>query len=148
MRTVVALTAPVDVAGPNALTQSPTARVDAVAACVADTVVELVVVIVSFSVLGVAAFLALEPEDLLGRPKVPGDRSTPVTDAVEPLTAVTWPLAMAMLPAPAKALPDPGLNVGRVPPVVPPLPLRGNPPPGKPPPPPPGKPAPVALRPN
>ena len=44
MRTIVAVTDPFVAAGPRALTQSPTARSVAAAACVAVTVVELVVV--------------------------------------------------------------------------------------------------------
>ncbi len=142
MRTVVAVTAPVDAAGPNALTQSPTARLVAAAGWVAETVVLLVVVILSFSVLGVAGFLVLELEFAV-LPKLPGEMSNPVTDKVDPLTAVTLPLAIAIVPAPANPWPDPDLNVGRVPP-VPLSPLRRK----KPPPPPPNPPPPVALGPR
>jgi hypothetical protein len=135
MRTVEAVTAPFDAAGPNALTQSPTARLVAAAVCVAETVVLLVVVILSFSVLGVAGLLVLELEDFAVLPKLPGEMSNPVTDKVDPLTAVTLPLAMAMFAAPGNPRPDPDLKVGRVPPVVPLAPPRGKnpPPPPKPP---------------
>jgi hypothetical protein len=142
MRTVEAVTAPLDAAGPNALTQSPTARLVAAAACVAETVVLLVVVILRLSVLGVVGFLLLELEDFAVLPKLPGEMSNPVTDKVDPLTAVTLPLAMAMLPAPANPRPEPDLNVGRVPPVVP-LPPRRKPPPNPPAPPAPGVPVPL-----
>lgn len=56
---MVAVTAPVLAAGPNALTQSPTARSLAEAVCVVRTVVELDVVILRFSVLGVAGFFCV-----------------------------------------------------------------------------------------
>jgi hypothetical protein len=137
MWTVVAVTAPVDVAGPNALTQSPTATLVAAAGWVAETVVLAAVVILSFSVFGVAGFLVLELEDFAVLPKLPGEMSNPVTDRVDPLTAVTLPLAMAMS-APENPEPrlDLELNVGRVPPVVPLSPLRRKKPP--PPPNPPG----------
>ena len=78
MRTVVAVTAPVVAAGPNALTQSPTARSVAAALWVAATVVALVVVILRFSVLGVVGFFVfdvVELVDLVGRAKLPGERS-------------------------------------------------------------------------
>ena len=58
IRTVVAVTDPLVAAGPKALTQSPTARSVAAAVWVALTVVELDVVILSFSVLGAADFLS------------------------------------------------------------------------------------------
>jgi hypothetical protein len=45
MRTVVALTDPLDAEGPKALTQSPTARAEDVVDCVVLTGVELEVVI-------------------------------------------------------------------------------------------------------
>jgi len=50
IRTVVAVTAPVLLAGPKALTQSPTASADAVVVSVSDSVVVDAVVILSFSV--------------------------------------------------------------------------------------------------
>jgi hypothetical protein len=58
--TVVAVTAPVLADGPNALTQSPTARALGVVDCVALTGVELDVVMVSFSVLGGVNFFVFE----------------------------------------------------------------------------------------
>ncbi len=58
IRTVVAVTAPVVLAGPNALTQSPTANAVAVVDWVCDTVVVELVVIFSFSVFTVGFFLA------------------------------------------------------------------------------------------
>ena len=96
MRTVVAVTAPVVAAGPNALTQSPTARSVAAALWVAATVVASVVVILRFSVLGVAGFFVFGVVDLVGRAKLPGERSYPETESVDPLTAVTLPVAMAI----------------------------------------------------
>ncbi len=62
MRTVVAVTAPFVAAGPKALTQSPTARSVAAAVWVALTVVELEVVILRVSVLGLGfvVFLVFE----------------------------------------------------------------------------------------
>jgi hypothetical protein len=129
MRTVVAVTAPVVAAGPNALTQSPSARSVASALWVAATVVALVVAIFRFSVLGVVGFFVF---DLVGRTKLPGERSYPVTESVDPLTLVTLPVAMAKEPRLGKRRPDPELKVGRVPPVVPPPrpPKRKPPPPG------------------
>ena len=62
IRTVVAVTAPLVAAEPNALTQSPTARSVDVVDWVAHTVVVLDVVILSFSVLGVGGFLASHSE--------------------------------------------------------------------------------------
>jgi len=142
MRTVVAVTAPVVAAGPNALTQSPTARSVAAELCVAATVVALVVVILKFSVLGFFAFVfvlvdLLELVDSLGRTKLPGERSNPETERVDPLTAFTLPVAMAKDPRLGKFRPDPGVNDGRVPPFVPPAPdpKRKPPAPGPVPPP-------------
>ena len=66
MRTVVAVTEPFVAAGPKALTQSPTARSVDAAVWVALTVVELAVVTLSVSVLGVVGFLVFD-EDLVGR---------------------------------------------------------------------------------
>ena len=155
MRTVVAVTAPVEAAGPNALTQSPTARLVAAAAwrrghrgAAGGRDLEL---------LASWAWQASWPSssmDFAVLPKLPGETSKPVTDRVDPLTAVTFPLAMAMLARPENPEPrlDLELNVGRVPPVVPLSPLRRKKPP--PPPPPPGPPAPApppvvpAPRPN
>jgi hypothetical protein len=128
MRTVVAVTAPVVVAGPNALTQSPTARSVAEELCVAATVVALVVVILRFSVLRLLGFFvfvlmdSLELVDSLGRMKLPGEMTNPETERVDPLTAFTLPVAMAMDAGLGKFRPDPGVNDGRVPPFVPPAP--------------------------
>jgi hypothetical protein len=61
IRTVVALTAPVLLAAPNALTQSPTARAAEVVVAVSDRVVVLPVVTLRFSVFGVLDFLAVFP---------------------------------------------------------------------------------------
>jgi len=133
MRTVVAATEPLVADGPNALTQSPTAKVPADAACVALTVVEPDVVIVSVCVLGAVGFLAFDLElDVRERPNEPPESVIPETVMVEPLTAVTLPEAMS---SDAKALrkllaPDPEGNDGRVPLV--PLPGRkAKPPPAK-----------------
>ncbi len=71
IRTVVAVTAPLVAAGPNALTQSPTARSVAAAVCVAPTVVVLVVVILRLSVLGVVGVFAFDV-DFVFRPNCPG----------------------------------------------------------------------------
>jgi hypothetical protein len=59
IRTVVAVTAPVVLAGPNALTQSPTAKAVAAVDCVSERVVVDPVVIFSFSVFSFGAFLAV-----------------------------------------------------------------------------------------
>jgi hypothetical protein len=45
---VLAVTAPVLLAGPNAVTQSPTATAVALVLCVSDRVVDVLVVILSF----------------------------------------------------------------------------------------------------
>jgi hypothetical protein len=58
MRTEVAVTAPVLLAVPKALTQSPTATAVALVVAVSDNVVDLPVVTLSFCVLGVVGFLA------------------------------------------------------------------------------------------
>jgi hypothetical protein len=58
MRTVVAVTAPVLLVGPNALTQSPTATAVEVVLCVSDKVVDSPVVTLSFCVFGVTGFWA------------------------------------------------------------------------------------------
>ena len=102
IRTVVAVTAPLLAAGPNALTQSPTARAVDVAVCVALTGVELDVVILRVSVLGGVGFLLFELFELRSlrrsRPRrsCPADKSMPDTVTVEPLTPVTLPDAMAI----------------------------------------------------
>jgi hypothetical protein len=66
MRTVLAVTAPLDAVVPTALTQSFTASADAVVVCVWDTVVVLEVVALNFSTFNfgaLALFLALDLED-------------------------------------------------------------------------------------
>jgi hypothetical protein len=143
IRTVVAVTEPLVAAGPKALTQSPTARSLDAADCVELTVVELEVVAVSFSVLGVVGFLVcafLDPA--LGR--FPSDRFVPEMLTVDPLTAVTFPLAKDRFASCLRKLlapePPPG-KLGRVPfppspELVPaPPPRNWNPPapPGRPP---------------
>ena len=86
MRTVVAVTEPLVAAGPNALTQSPTARSVAAALWVALTVVEPDVVTVSFWVLGVVGFLVFDVElDRPSRPKEPPESEIPETVRVEPV---------------------------------------------------------------
>jgi hypothetical protein len=57
MRTVDAVTAPVLLAEPNALTQSPTARAVEVVDWVSESVVDFPVAILSFCVFGVLGFL-------------------------------------------------------------------------------------------
>jgi hypothetical protein len=118
MRTVVAVTAPLVAAGPKALTQLPTATSVEAAVCVAFTVVELVVVILSVSVFGLAAAFLLFAEDLVvPRGNWPGLTLTPDTVTVEPLTSVTLPDAMARLANRVRKLDEP-----------PPLPLPLPPP--------------------
>jgi hypothetical protein len=95
MRTLSAVTDPLLAAGPNATTQSPTARSLEVADCVVVTVVLPDVVSFRFCVLGAVRFS--DPSDS-GRGKLPGDKVTPDTDSVDPLTAVTLPDAIAKSP--------------------------------------------------
>ncbi len=136
MRTVLAVTAPFVAAGPNAVTQSPTARSVAAAACVAVNVVDPDVVTLRFSVLGAAGFLAfalLELLDFVERVKLPGERSMPVSEIVEPLTPVTLPDAMAIEARPGNRRAPPAGKLGRVPlepepPVVPRRKLKPPPP--------------------
>jgi hypothetical protein len=149
MLTVDAVTAPVLEPCPNALTQSPTARAAAVADWVVLTLVDLVVVTFNFCVLGGVGFLVDFFEDLevLFEP-VRGAanplKMAPVTDTLLPLTAVTFPDAIARLAAPVKVRPPPPWAAP---------PVRKLPPPG-PPAPPPGRnvpwppPAPPVLPPN
>ena len=139
---MVAVTAPLVAAGPNALTQSPTARSVAATVCVALSVVELEVVILRVSVLGSVGFFVLvlfELDDLpVGRVKLPGDTLMPDSVTVDPLTAVTLPEAMEIDANSLRKLlePDPPEGkLGREPLVVPPL-ARKFPPPRKPKPPP------------
>jgi hypothetical protein len=99
MRTVVAVTAPLVAAGPNADTQSPTARAPEVTDWVVFTGVELDVVTLRVWVLGFAGRFGLldVPLDLPGAVKVPGEIEMPETVIVDPLTAVTLPDAMSRL---------------------------------------------------
>jgi hypothetical protein len=132
IRTVSAVTAPLLAAGPNALTQSPTARSVAAAVCVALTVVEFEVVSLRVCVFGVGGrFEPLELFELLElvARKVPGEMLMPDTVTVEPLTAVTLPEAMAKLPSRLRNAPPKFLGG------LPLLPARD----GKPPPPSPGR---------
>jgi hypothetical protein len=132
---VLAVTEPLAAAGPNALTQSPTARSVAAAAWVAVADVELVVVTLSVWVLGFGGVLGLLFDlllDLLGRAKVPGAREMPDTVMVEPLTDVTLPEATARdancLRKLLEPLDPPG-KLGRVPlapPAAPPAPPVRN----------------------
>jgi hypothetical protein len=140
MRTVVAVTAPVVAAGPNALTQSPTANAAAVAVCVSERVVVELVVILSFSVLTLgAAFVDFLDALLVGLNVWLS--TVPVSEIVVPETAVTLPLAMVKFapakerPAPVPLRPPPGkLPRGGVP-VPPEQPPAPNLPPAAPPPP-------------
>jgi hypothetical protein len=160
IRTVEAVTAPVVEAGPTALTQTPTAKAVAAAFCVSVRVVDLAVVIFSFSVFGSVGFFDLEDledleelfELLFAAEKSPLTRM-PDNVTVPLLTPVTFPVAMARLARPGKPRPE---ELGRPP--VPPLaklspPLLLEEPPLPPPPkweplvpPPPGKPLPPAKR--
>jgi hypothetical protein len=132
MRTVVAVTAPLEAAGPKALTQSPTARSVEAADSVARTVVDPDVVIFRPCVFGVVGLEPLELPDL--RAKLPGWTSKPDTDTVDPLTAVTFPVASASEPRPPNRAPEPPGNGGRCPPALPLSPVRKlKPPPPVPP---------------
>jgi hypothetical protein len=135
MRTVVAVTEPLLADGPNADTQSPTARALDATAWVVFTGVELVVVTLSVSVLSLGGFLLLLFLAADTRePKFPPEIEMPETVRVVPLTAVTLPDAMsrsanclAKFPAP-----DPLLGkLGRVP--LPSPPRNWKPPAGGPP---------------
>jgi hypothetical protein len=153
IRTVVAVTAPVVLAEPNALTQSPTANaVDAVA-WVSERVVVDAVVIFSFSVFRAGFFLAALL-DLLVEALNVWLSTVPDSDTVDPETAVTLPLANVKLPlanprAPAGPEPPPPalgkLPLGGVP--VPP-PVRPAKPPRAPAPNPPAPAAPAAHVPD
>jgi len=92
---VLAVTAPFAAAGPKALTQSPRARSLEEADCVALTVVEPEVVMVRSWVFGVAGFLALELFEFApaGPEKLPNDSVVPEIAIVDPVTAVTFPVA-------------------------------------------------------
>jgi hypothetical protein len=134
MRMVLAVTEPLLAEGPNAETQSPTARALDATVCVVLTGVELVVVTFSDSVSGLVGFFDLLLEL---RVKFPGEIETPETVSVEPFTAVTFPEAMSRLANCLAKLPPPVPlgKLGRVPPgPLPPEPLRKlNPPGGGPP---------------
>jgi hypothetical protein len=129
IRTVVAVTDPFAAAGPNALTQSPTAKSLEAADCVALSSVDPDVVIVSFWVLGVAgfAFFALFEFfvlEALVRANDPGLTLTPDTEMVVPVTPVTFPVANASdARAPDRRLGPPPKEGG-----VPPRKLGGVPP--------------------
>jgi hypothetical protein len=130
MRTVAAVTDPLLAAGPNAVTQSPTARSVAAADCVELTGVELVVVIFRVSVLGNVGFLEFFvlfeffELELVGL-KLPPEMSMPDTVSVDPVTPVTLPEAMASEANRLAKFEPPGKD-GRLP-LLPPL--RWNPPP-------------------
>lgn len=100
MRTVLAVTDPLVAAGPNADTQSPTARAADVTDWVVFTGVEFDVVIFRDSVFGFAGCFGLLPDLLLdpasGR-KLPGEIEMPEMVRVDPLTAVTLPDAISRL---------------------------------------------------
>ena len=131
MRTVVAVTAPVLLAVPNALTQSPTATAVDVVVWVCDSVVDLLVVILRFWVLGFVCFVDFELDERLKSWLT----SVPDKVTVEPLIAVTLPVARAKFAAPGnppRALPP--LRAGKLPPPgvspepEPPAPAPGLPP--------------------
>jgi hypothetical protein len=145
MRTVEAVTAPVLLDGPKAVTQSPTASAVDEVDWVSDNVVDDAVVIFSFCVLSLGVFVVVFV--LVFAADLPVVRlntelsSVPDSETVDPLTALTLPLAIARLAAPA--------NDRRAPvpaPAPPPAPPRGKLPPGgvKPEPLPPVRPAPLA----
>jgi hypothetical protein len=153
MRTVVAVTEPLVAAGPKALTQLPTATSVAAAVWVALTVVELDVVILSVSVLGLVlvGFLVFDVDLVAPRGNWPGVMLTPDTVMADPLTPVTLPDAMARFASAFRKLDEPLPPVGklgRVPPLALPAPA-GVPPPALNPKPPPGgaAPAPPAAAP-
>ncbi len=145
MRTVVAVTAPVLLAVPKALTQSPTASAVAVAAWVSDSVVLDDVVILSFCVLTVGFLVGF---DLLAAGRKSWLSTVPESETVEPLTAVTLPVAMAKLPAPEndRRAPAGALPLGGVKPE--PEPPRRKPPPNPPAPAPAPAPAPPPPKPD
>jgi hypothetical protein len=105
IRTVVAVTAPVVLAGPNALTQSPTANAVEVVAWVSERVVVDPVVIFSFSVFSVGVFLAALLDLLVGALTV-WLSTVPDSDTVDPESAVTLPLANVKLPPANRRAPE------------------------------------------
>jgi hypothetical protein len=131
MRTVVAVTAPVLAICPKALTQSPTAKEDAVVGWVCDKVVEVDSVTFKafdFGRAGFVVFLVV----LDGRVNEP--TRIPVRLTSDPLIAVTFPEAMDRLaPENARRNPEPPLDpLGRplapASPPAPPNPPRAPPP--------------------
>jgi hypothetical protein len=141
MCTVDAVTAPVVLAGPMALTQSPTARTDAAVVWVSDKVVDDAVVILSFSVLtaGLLVDFDFDFDVLVDGRKLTTD---PESEMVELLTAATLPEAMVKLARPEndRLAPDGKLPVGGVEPDA----ERRKPPPNPPAP----APAPPAPKPD
>jgi hypothetical protein len=144
MRTVDAVTAPVLLDGPKAVTQSPTASAVDEIDWVSDKVVDDAVVIFSFCVLSLGAFVLVFDADLLVERVKREFSNVPDSETVEPLTAVTVPLAIARLAAPAND------RRALAPGPAPPAPPRGKLPPGgvKPEPLPPAPPAPPPNRPR
>jgi hypothetical protein len=143
IRTVVAVTAPLLAAGPNALTQSPRARSPEAADWVALTVVDFDEVIVSFSGFGAVGLLVelLFELDELRVGRFPKENVVPEMVTVDPCTAVTLPEAMDMEASCLRKLLEPPGKLGRLPLEPPPSkPPRANPPPPGNPPPPPGNP--------
>ena len=106
IRTVVAVTAPLVAAGPNALTQSPTARSVEAADWVALTVVELDGRDLELLGLGRHRLLGLVllESSKRGLAKLPSDMAYPETLTVDPLTPVTLPDAMDSLASAAEVV--------------------------------------------
>lgn len=90
----VADTAPVESDGPRAVTHSPTARAEAVAAFCWNTVVVEVVVTVMSAAAGVVVVVVLLPE--LERRKLKPLRSVPWTTTPDALTDCTVPTTLAI----------------------------------------------------
>ena len=107
MRTVVALTAPVEPLFPEAATQSPTLRFDAAALWFSEYAVVDVRVTVTLVVLRADGFLDV----LLGRLA----DETPVRTRLFAFTDVTFPLAKPVFPAPPNPPGRPAPPPGRVP---------------------------------
>ena len=107
IRTVEAVTAPVLLAGPKAVTQSPTASAVADVDWVSDKVVEDAVVILSFCVLSLGGFEPDLPVALLVDRLNRVLSNVPDSEMVDPLTALTLPLAMARFARPANDRPAP-----------------------------------------
>ncbi len=138
IRTVFAVTAPLVAAGPNALTQSPTASALDVVDWVAFTGVEPEVVMVIVSVFSAGRFwvfeLVLELDFVVRRGKLlPGFTETPETVIVEPFRAVTLPDAMSRDASSLRKLLDPEPPLGKfgrdpLDPLGPPLLVKPPPP--------------------